>query len=81
MCVFKYGTSVSILSDTVHSLRLKCFSLFVKFSALRPLTRLLTTTTNRQLEKFSRTFQAMLQNYVEDHQNDWYEYASALTYA
>ena len=36
---------------------------------------------NGQVERYNRTILAMLRNYVSEHQSDWEEYASALTYA
>lgn len=36
---------------------------------------------NGQVERYKRRLAAMLQNFVSDHQDDWDEYASELTYA
>ena len=37
--------------------------------------------TNGQVERYNRKILAMLRNYVNEHQNDWDEFASVLTYA
>ena len=37
--------------------------------------------TNGQVERYIRTILAMLRNYVNEHQDDWDRYATALTYA
>lgn len=37
--------------------------------------------TNGQVEQYNRTIMAILRNYVSEHQNDWDEYATSLTYA
>ena len=37
--------------------------------------------TNGLVERYNRTILAMLRNYVNEHQNDWDEFASVLTYA
>ena len=39
------------------------------------------TQTNGQVERYNRTIIAMLRNYVNEHQDDWDRYATALTYA
>ena len=45
------------------------------------LRRHTTPKANGQVERYNRTIVAMLRNYVNEHQNDWDEFASVLTYA
>ena len=53
--------------------------------SLLGLSNIFTSTyhpqTNGQVERYNRTILAMLRNYVNEHQEDWDRYATALTYA
>ena len=80
--VFKYGPPKDLISDNGSQFASK---LFRRVCQLLGIVNIFTSTyhpqTNGQVERYNRTILAMLRNYVSDHQDDWDEYATALTYA
>ena len=80
--VFKYGPPKTLISDNGKQFAAKFFQ---AICWLLGLTNIFTSTyhpqTNGQVEHYNRTILAMIRNYVNEHQNDWDRYATALTYA
>ena len=80
--VFKYGPPRSLLMDNAQYFTAKFFQAVCRHLGVA--TKFVTTyhpQANGQVERYNRTLAAMLRSYVNDHQNDWDEYAEALTYA
>ena len=80
--VFKYGIPRTLLSDNGAQFASKFFTHVCQTLGI---TNVFTSAyhpqTNGQVERYNRTLLAMLRNYVNDNQDDWDVYASALTYA
>ena len=80
--VFKYGPSKTLISDNGKQFAAKFFQ---AVCSLLRISNIFTSTyhpqTNGQVERYNRTILAMLRNYVNEHQNDWYGYVTALTYS
>ena len=80
--VFKYGPPKTLLSDNGSNFASK---LFQRVCGYVGVANLYTSTyhpqTNGQVERYNRTILAMLRNYVNEHQDDWDQYVTALTYA
>ena len=80
--VFKYGPQKTLVSDNGKQSAAKFFK---AVCSLLGLTNIFTSTyhpqTSGQVERYNRIVPAMLRNYVDEHQNDWDRYATALTYA
>ena len=80
--VFKYGAPRSLLSDNGKQFVAQLFQSVCKILGV---SNIFTATyhpqTNGQVERYNRTILSMLRNYVNEHQSDWDEYVSALTYA
>ena len=80
--VFKYGIPRTLLSDNGPQFASKFFTHVCQtLGVTNVFTSAYHPQTNGQVERYNRTLLAMLRNYVNDNQNDWDEYASALTYA
>ena len=80
--VFKYGPPRYLLCDNAQYFTAKFFQAVCRHLGIE--NRFVTTyhpQANGQVERYNRTLVAMLRNYVNDHQNDWDQYAEALTYA
>ena len=80
--VFSYGPPECVISDNGKQFAAKFFQAVCE---LLGISNVFTSTyhpqTNGQVERYNRTILAMLRNYVNEHQNDWDEFASVLTYA
>ena len=80
--IFKYGPPKTLISDNGKQFAAKFFE---AVCSLLGLSNIFTSTyhpqTNGQVERYNRTMLAMLRNYVNEHQNDWDRYTTALTYA
>ena len=80
--IFKYGPRKTLISDNGKQFASKFFQ---AVCSLLGLSNIFTSPyhpqTNGQVERYNRTILAMLRNYVNEHQNDWDRYATALTYA
>ena len=80
--VFSYGSPECVISDDGKQFAAKFFQAVCE---LLGISNVFTSTchpqTNVQMERNIRTILAMLRNYVNEHQNDWDEFASVLTYA
>ena len=80
--IFKYGPPRTLISDNGKQFAAKFFQ---AVCSLLGLLNIFTSTyhpqTNGQVERYNRTILAMLRNYVNEHQDDWDRYATALTYA
>ena len=80
--VFKYGPPKTLISDNGKKF---AANFFQAVCSLLGISNVLTSTyhaqTNGQVERYNRTILAMLRNYVNEHQNDWDRYATALTYS
>ena len=80
--VFKYGPPKTFISDNGKQFATKFFQ--AVFSLLL-ISNIFTSTyhpqTNGRVERYNRTFPAMLRNYVNEHQNDSDRYAMAVTYS
>ena len=62
-----------------------CQKLFQRMCSYIGVANMYTSTyhpqTNGQVERYNRTILVLLRNYVNEHQDDWDEYVTALTYA
>ena len=80
--IFNYGPPKTLISDNGRQFAAKFFQ---AVCSLLGLSNIFTSTyhpqTNGQVERYNRTILAMLRNYVNEHQDDWDRYATALTYA
>ena len=80
--ILKYGPSKTLISDNGKQFASKFFQ---AVCSLLGLSNIFTSTyhpqTNGQVERYNRTILAMLRNYVNEHQDDWDRYATALTYS
>ena len=80
--VFKYGPPKTLISDNGKRFASKFFQ---AVCSLPGISNIFTSTnhpqTNGQVERYNRTILAMLRNYVNEPQNDWDRYATALTYS
>ena len=80
--VFKFGPPQHLVLDNAQNFTAKFFQSVC--AHLGVALRFITTyhpQSNGQAERYNRTLAAMLRNYVNDHQDDWDQYAEALTYA
>ena len=79
--VFKYGPPKTLLSDNGKQFASR---IFLNVCQLRGVTNAFTSAyhlqPNGQVKRYNRTILSMLRCYVEEHQNDWDRYASALAY-
>ena len=80
--MFKYGPPKTLIPDNGKLFAAKFFQAVCPMLGL---TNIFTSTyhpqTNVQVERYNRAILEMLRNYVNEHRNDWYRYATALTYA
>ena len=80
--VFKYGPRKALISDNGKQFAAKFFQ---AVCSLLGISNIFTSTyhpqTNGRVERYNRTILAMLRNCVNEHQNDWDRYATALTYS
>ena len=80
--IFTYGPPKTLISDNGKQFASKFFQ---AVCSLLGLSNIFTSTyhpqTNGKVEQYNRTILAMLRNYVNEHQNNWDRYATALTYA
>ena len=80
--VFKYGPPETLISDNGSQFASKFFqSVCECLGIANVFTSTYHPQTNGQVERYNRTVLAMLRSYVNEHQTDWDEYATALTYA
>ena len=80
--VFKYGPPQTLVSDNGSQFASKFFqSVCAYLGIANAFTSTYHPQTNGQVERYNRTVLAMLRSYVNEHQSDWDEYATALTYA
>ena len=80
--VFKYGPPKTLLSDNGSNFASKLFQRMCSYIGVANMyTSTYHPQTNGQVERYNRTILAMLRNYVNEHQDDWDEYVTALTYA
>ena len=80
--VFKYGPPRTLLSDNGPQFASKFFqAVCLQLGTKNVFTTAYHPQTNGQVERYNRTLLSMLRNYVNDNQDDWDVYASALTYA
>ena len=81
--VFKCGPPKTLISDNGKQFAAKFFQ---AVCSLLRISNIFTSRyhpqTNGQVKSsYNRTILAMLRNYVNEHQNDWDRYATALTYS
>ena len=80
--IFKYGSPKTFISDNGKQFAAKFFQ---AVCSLLGLSNISTSTyhpqKNGRVERYNRTILAMIRNYVNEHQDDWDRYATALTYA
>ena len=80
--VFKYGPPKTLLSDNGSNFASKFFQRMCSYIGVANMyTSTYHPQTNGQVERYNRKILAMLRNYVNEHQDDWNEYVTALTYA
>ena len=80
--VFKYGPPKTLLSDNGSNFASKLFQRVCGYAGIANLyTSTYHPQTNGQVERYNRTILAMLRNYINEHQDDWDQYVTALTYA
>ena len=80
--VLKYGPPKTLLSDNGKQFASRFFlSVCQLLGVMNAFTSAYHPQANGQVERYNRTILSMLRCYVEEHQNDWDRYASALTYA
>ena len=79
--VFAYGPPVYLLTDNGSQFASK---FFVDVCTILGIKQLFTTTyhpqTNGQAERFNRTLLQALRNYVAEHQRNWDQFSSAITF-
>ena len=80
--IYKYGppkTSISVKGKQFAA------KFFQTVCSLLGISNIFSSTyhpqTNGQVETYNRTILGMLRNYVDEHQNDWVRYATALAYS
>jgi len=79
---FKYGPPRTLLSDNGSQFASRLFqSICLEMGTKNLFTSTYHPQTNGQVERFNRTLQNMLRNYVNEHQSDWDVYAHTLAYA
>ena len=80
--LFKYGPPKTLISDNAKQFAAKFFQ---AVCSLLGISNMFTSTyhpqTNGQVERYNSTILAMLRFYVNEHQNVWERYATALTYS
>ena len=80
--VFSFGPLECVISDNGKQFAAKFFQAVCE---LLGISNVFTSTyhlqKNGQVERYNRTILAMLRNCVNEHQNDWDDFASVLTYA
>ena len=80
--IFKYGPPESVLTDKGKQF---ASSFFLSVCRLLRLSNVYTSAyhlqANGQAERYNRTLQNMLMCFVEEQQDSWDKYATALTYA
>ena len=78
--ILKYGPPKTLISDNGKQFASKFFQ---AVCSIRGLSNIFKSTyhpqTNVQVDRYNRTILAMLRNYVNEHQDDWDRYATALT--
>ena len=80
--LFKYGPPKTLLSDNGKQFASRFFlSLCQLLGVTNAFTSAYHPQASGQVERYNRAILSMLRCYVEEHQNDWDRYASALTYA
>ena len=80
--VFKYGPPRTLLSDNGKQFASRFFlSVCQLLGVTNAFTSAYHQQANGQVKRYNRTNLSMLRCYVEEHQDDWDRYASALTYA
>ena len=80
--IFKYGPPKTLISDNGKQFTAKFFQAVCSFLGLSNIfTSKYHPQTNGQVEHYNRTILAMLRNYVNEHQDNWDRYTTALTYA
>ena len=80
--IMKYGPPKTLISDNGKQFAAKFFQALCSVLGLSNIfTSLYHPQTNGQVERYNRTILAILRNYVNEHQDDWNRYATALTYA
>ena len=80
--IFKYGPPRYLVLDNAQYFTAKFFQAVCRHLGI--IHKFVTTyhpQANGQVERYNRTLAAMLRSYVNDHQDDWDQYAEALTYA
>ncbi len=79
--VFAFGPPVYRLTENASQF---ASAFFLKVCGLLGTKQVFTTTyhpqTNGQVERFNRTLLQALRNYVAEHQRNWDEFSSAITY-
>ena len=80
--VFKYTPPKTLISDNGKQFAAKIFQ---AVCSILGFSNIFTATyhpqTNGQGERYNRAILAMIRNYVNEHQNNWDRYATALTYS
>ena len=80
--VFKYGPPKTPVSDNGSNFVSKLFQRIYSYIGMEKMyTSTYYPQTNGQVERYNRTILDMLRNYVNEHQDDWDEYVTALKYA
>ena len=80
--VFKYGPPATLLSDNGKQFTSRFFQSVCQLLGLSNVfVSAYHPQANGQTERYNRTILAMLRNYINDNQDDWDRYASAVTYA
>ncbi len=79
--VFAYGAPVYLLTDNGSQFASK---FFLDVCSILGVKQLFTTTyhpqTNGQAERFNRTLLQALRNYIAEHQRNWDQFSSAITF-
>ena len=80
--IFKYGPPESVLTDNGKQFASRFFQSVCDLLGLSNVyTSAYHPQVNGQEERYNRTLQNMLMCFVEEHQDSWDTYATALTYA
>ena len=80
--IFKYGPPKTLLSDNGKQFTSKFFQSVCRLLGLSNIfTSAYHPQTNGQTERYNRTVLAMIRNFVNDNQDDWDRYVTALTYS
>ena len=80
--IFKYGPPKTLISDNEKQFVAKFLQSVCSLQGLSNIFKsMYHPQTNGRVERYNRRILAMIRSYINEHQDDWDRYATALTYA